>query len=135
MTHNGEPVMLRRLVLLCLGAPALGLAGAPPGARAAKRLPRGHPALAAGGAPRAGAGGGAAGGAGGFTDGGGGRTPAGGGGPKTRAGAVPGRAGARGGAARARRFREAENYYRRSAAGAEEPRRSRSVFGLGNSLL
>ncbi len=37
--------------------------------------------------------------------------------------------------ARARTFRAAEDHYRRSASGADEPRRSRALFGLGNSLL
>jgi tetratricopeptide (TPR) repeat protein len=34
-----------------------------------------------------------------------------------------------------RRFREAEEHYRRSAEGADEPRRSRALFGLANSLV
>lgn len=37
--------------------------------------------------------------------------------------------------ARARTFRSAEDHYRRGAAGADEPRRCRALFGLGNSLL
>lgn len=32
-------------------------------------------------------------------------------------------------------FRKAEDYYRRSAEGADEPRRSRALFGLANSLV
>src|SRR5262245_60762275 len=32
-------------------------------------------------------------------------------------------------------FRAAEDHYRRSAEGAEEPRRSRALFGLANSLV
>src|SRR5947207_13901694 len=32
------------------------------------------------------------------------------------------------------RFRQAEDHYRRSAEGADEPRRSRALFGLANSL-
>jgi tetratricopeptide (TPR) repeat protein len=35
----------------------------------------------------------------------------------------------------ARHFREAEEHYRRSAEGADEPRRSRALFGLANSLV
>src|SRR5262249_22198058 len=35
----------------------------------------------------------------------------------------------------ASRFRKAEDYYRRSAEGAAEPRRSRALFGLANSLV
>src|SRR5437868_6335577 len=35
----------------------------------------------------------------------------------------------------ASRFRKAEDYYRRSAEGADEPRRSRALFGLANSLV
>jgi tetratricopeptide (TPR) repeat protein len=35
----------------------------------------------------------------------------------------------------ASRFRQAEDYYRRGAEGADEPRRSRALFGLANSLV